>query len=96
MQRLNLPENNTEDYVMKHILPNTDSHLCGLITSQEDVIVKNHHYAQNCRATISALRKQGNNEALIESRVNELKTYEDRNLNSEGLLKRYGPCPIKS
>ncbi|GBN98048.1 hypothetical protein AVEN_272972-1 [Araneus ventricosus] len=66
-----------------------------LITTYEDVIDKNQGYAQNCRAAITALRKQGNNEAVIESRLHELNNYEEKTLNSEAMLRVTGPFPIK-
>ncbi|GBM10256.1 hypothetical protein AVEN_49979-1 [Araneus ventricosus] len=87
----------TEDFVKQHFsTPTADAYQCKLITKHEDIIDKNQRYAQNCRAAITALRKQGNNDAIIESRLHELKNYEEKILNSEAMLKETGPCPISS
>ncbi|GBM76905.1 hypothetical protein AVEN_153133-1 [Araneus ventricosus] len=87
----------TEDFVKQHFsTPTADAYQCKLITKHEDIIDKNQRYAQNCRAAITALRKQGNNDAVIESRLHEFKNYEEKILNSEAMLKETGPCPIAS
>ncbi|GBM39875.1 hypothetical protein AVEN_254734-1 [Araneus ventricosus] len=90
----------TEEYVKRHfsgpVQYSEQYQKCMLMKIQEDLIDKNQQYAQNCRAAIKALKLQGNNEAVIESRLHELNNYEEKIRNSEAVLKDAGPCPIMS
>ncbi|GBN05705.1 hypothetical protein AVEN_139091-1 [Araneus ventricosus] len=72
----------------------TNAQICGEISRREIAIDVNQGFAQKCRKVISDLQINGGNQALIESRNNELKTYESRVTENEEALITIGPCPI--
>ncbi|GBM94847.1 hypothetical protein AVEN_54191-1, partial [Araneus ventricosus] len=72
----------------------TNAQICGEISRRETAIDVNQGFAQKCRKVISDLQINGGNEALIESRNNELKAYESRVTENEEALITIGPCPI--